>query len=78
MEDMGRLPTDVNFEVLKNKEDDLGLSLFKNTASIHTNCRARINEQKQQRAKLDQMETETSIYETPKQPKKASDINTRN
>ena len=45
MEDMGKLPTDVNVEVLKNG-DYLGLPLFKNKASIHKNCRARINEQK--------------------------------
>ena len=46
MEDMGKLPTDVIVEVLNNGEDDLGLSLFKNKASIHKNCRAKINEKK--------------------------------
>ena len=60
MERIGQMPSmasNVNLAALKDGCNDLASSLFKHQASIHKNCRAKINERVQQRVQSKEEDT---------------------
>ena len=72
IKDIGKLPKSVDIDALINDNDNLGLSLYKNAASIHKVCRNTVHMMQIRNKQQEPKEMETQKCETPNQPRKGN------